>query len=621
MLEGGYDLPALAASVRATLEVLTGRREDFPHGPAGHDAARARQRARGAARRGARGAEELMAETPHPDPLPAGGQGTRGGPHLTPRRRWRARGGQKDPLPASMVVRVGAGGRDAVCPGAGAGLAGRLAVAGRAGARADRQPRPAARRGLHRGGARPARRVAAGPADVRVVVPLRRRAVRRDRAGRRAVARRAARRRAPRSASRCRRCSIFATSRSTARLPVVPVGQPAARVRLAGRVPAAPTRPAPARALPVPAAAVQALLRVRHRQVAVAAARLARRQRDDLLLRDRAAADRGSPGTRTTCPSGGTTSRAGRRWCWSWSSPSAIFGPRRLRLFAARRVHAVPDRQRRHRQLRLLLLPGASRCASSCSTTRDVERGAGPPRARRALVPRARAASARALAALRRKLPRPRAARPAAAPRPAMGSPWPARLRSRSSRWPTRSCTSASRARRWSFVTPLLRAQLDASAWSNTYHLFASITRERIEPEFQTLADGPVEEREADDAAWTAQHLRHKPGDVTRAPRLRRAPPAARRLPALVLRPRLPAPPARLRRRRCSSACARTRRRCSRCFARRCPRSRLPSASCSGSISSPAPPRSAPPAPGGDGRASRPCARYPAPELRVDPSR
>jgi len=33
MLEGGYDLPALTASVRATLEVLTGRREDFPHGP------------------------------------------------------------------------------------------------------------------------------------------------------------------------------------------------------------------------------------------------------------------------------------------------------------------------------------------------------------------------------------------------------------------------------------------------------------------------------------------------------------------------------------------------------------------------------------------------------------
>jgi len=33
MLEGGYDLPALTASVRASLEVLTGRREDFPGGP------------------------------------------------------------------------------------------------------------------------------------------------------------------------------------------------------------------------------------------------------------------------------------------------------------------------------------------------------------------------------------------------------------------------------------------------------------------------------------------------------------------------------------------------------------------------------------------------------------
>jgi acetoin utilization deacetylase AcuC-like enzyme len=32
LLEGGYDLAALAASVRASLEVLTGRREDFPLG-------------------------------------------------------------------------------------------------------------------------------------------------------------------------------------------------------------------------------------------------------------------------------------------------------------------------------------------------------------------------------------------------------------------------------------------------------------------------------------------------------------------------------------------------------------------------------------------------------------
>jgi hypothetical protein len=52
----------------------------------------------------------------------------------------------------------------------------------------------------------------------------------------------------------------------------------------------------------------------------------------------------------------------------------------------------------------------------------------------------------------------------------------------------------------------------------NTYHLFAAITRERIEPEFQTLAEGPLDDRTYEDARWTAQHLRHKPGDPTRAP-------------------------------------------------------------------------------------------------------
>jgi acetoin utilization deacetylase AcuC-like enzyme len=36
LLEGGYDLDALAASVRATVEVLTGNRETFPAGVAAH---------------------------------------------------------------------------------------------------------------------------------------------------------------------------------------------------------------------------------------------------------------------------------------------------------------------------------------------------------------------------------------------------------------------------------------------------------------------------------------------------------------------------------------------------------------------------------------------------------
>ena len=68
-----------------------------------------------------------------------------------------------------------------------------------------------------------------------------------------------------------------------------------------------------------------------------------------------------------------------------------------------------------------------------------------------------------------------------------------------------------------SFMNPLLERNLRFHL-ANTYHLFASITRERIEPEIETLADGVVELREADDAAWTAQHLRHKPGDPMRAP-------------------------------------------------------------------------------------------------------
>ncbi|MEO8603635.1 MAG: lipase maturation factor family protein [bacterium] len=44
----------------------------------------------------------------------------------------------------------------------------------------------------------------------------------------------------------------------------------------------------------------------------------------------------------------------------------------------------------------------------------------------------------------------------------------------------------------------------------NTYHLFGSITRERIEPEFQVEVDG----------TWQALQLQHKPGDPLRAPDL-----------------------------------------------------------------------------------------------------
>jgi hypothetical protein len=42
----------------------------------------------------------------------------------------------------------------------------------------------------------------------------------------------------------------------------------------------------------------------------------------------------------------------------------------------------------------------------------------------------------------------------------------------------------------------------------NTYHLFASITRERVEPQLETFSDG----------RWTPQDLAHKPGDPLRSP-------------------------------------------------------------------------------------------------------
>ena len=66
-----------------------------------------------------------------------------------------------------------------------------------------------------------------------------------------------------------------------------------------------------------------------------------------------------------------------------------------------------------------------------------------------------------------------------------------------------------------------LTAFADRFRLVNTYHLFGSITRERIEPELQTL-DGPLPDEEDDDqaggGAWTPRELLHKAGDVHRAP-------------------------------------------------------------------------------------------------------
>ena len=77
MLEGGYDLAALTASVRATLEVMAGRREDF--GPAGRTQRRWTRLARRVRRWPRRGAwcRRPDGGAPHPSPLPAErGEGT-----------------------------------------------------------------------------------------------------------------------------------------------------------------------------------------------------------------------------------------------------------------------------------------------------------------------------------------------------------------------------------------------------------------------------------------------------------------------------------------------------------------------------------------------------------------
>lgn len=61
----------------------------------------------------------------------------------------------------------------------------------------------------------------------------------------------------------------------------------------------------------------------------------------------------------------------------------------------------------------------------------------------------------------------------------------------------------------WSADLASIRAIYAPLRIVNTYHLFAAITRERIEPEVQTSDDGET---------WTARDLAHKAGDPRRAP-------------------------------------------------------------------------------------------------------
>jgi hypothetical protein len=60
----------------------------------------------------------------------------------------------------------------------------------------------------------------------------------------------------------------------------------------------------------------------------------------------------------------------------------------------------------------------------------------------------------------------------------------------------------------WRVALRPLRERTEPLRLVNTYHLFASITRERIEPQFEAQVDGQ----------WRPLHMRHKPGDPARRP-------------------------------------------------------------------------------------------------------
>ena len=223
--------------------------------------------------------------------------------------------------------------------------------------------------------------------------------------------------------------------------------------------------------------------------------------------------------------------------------PFAIFGPRRARLAAAALFTGFQLAEHRHRELRVLLLPGA--------------RAARLParRRRRRRVARRLSAAARAPAATerRRRPPRPAARRR----RP----PPPAAARA------TRRLGLAGAA--MFIVVSLVQALFNfteagpaplgagagargsATRWRlvNTYHLFAGhharAHRARVPDRAATAArPGP------------RTTCGTRPGDPARAPDFVAPAPAARRLPALVLRPRrssAASPPTS----RCwSSACA-----------------------------------------------------------------
>ncbi len=72
----------------------------------------------------------------------------------------------------------------------------------------------------------------------------------------------------------------------------------------------------------------------------------------------------------------------------------------------------------------------------------------------------------------------------------------------------TESLVHFTRWEKWADLTVNWRRVWEPWRLINTYHLFGHITRERIEPQLETLQNGQ----------WTPHHFKHKPGDLARAP-------------------------------------------------------------------------------------------------------
>ena len=389
------------------------------------------------------------------------------------------------------------------------------------------------------------------------MAPRRRRAGRRHRRRRGARDRGAGGRAAARCASRCRRCSTSATPTACRTFLSFQWDNLLLECGLLAVLPAAA-----ARASPLAHFLFRCVLFKLYFESGIAKwqspiARLAGRQRDDVLLRDRAAADRARLVRAQPAGRPGTTSRAGRCWRWSWSSPSRSSARGALRLAAAALFtgfQIVNIATANYGFFCYLAL------ALHVFLLDDARRRARAQRAGAAARACARRCGERSSAALR---PRRRATGRA------------------------RPCDQAARAGAAVFIVVLAVVQGAVRASPSASGSLSRASSRCVEVDAAVPPDqhlSPVRGHHARaHRARVPDQRRRRTTSLDRArpapqagrpgarARLRRAAPAARRLPALVLRPRASSAGEPAYVASCSSGCATTRPPSARCSARRCP--------------------------------------------------